>query len=76
MTSPAETPLMHENHDATDDATDALLQTARELGWGNARPGDVIAAAYRLAAAKLREDGSAQQAESLEAFAVQAERIS
>jgi hypothetical protein len=59
----------------TDDATDTLLQTAREFGWGNARPRDVIAAAYRLAAAKLREDGNDQQAESLEAIATQAERI-
>jgi ribA/ribD-fused uncharacterized protein len=60
--------------DTTDDATDALLQTAREFGWGNARPGDVIAAAYRLAAAKLRENGNDQLAGDLEAAPVDAAR--
>ena len=62
---------MQDIHEATDD----MLQTAREFGWGNARLGDVIAAAYRLAAAKLRQDGHDLVARHLDFQAVQAEKI-
>ena len=59
---------------------DALLLTAREFGSGNARRGDVIAAAYRLTATKLREASNAptteQYAQDLERAAEQAEKIS
>ena len=55
---------------------DELLLTAREFGSGNARRGDVIAAAYRLAATKLREAGAEQHAQDLESAAEEAEKIS
>ena len=58
------------------DAADTLLQTAREYGSGNARGGDVVAAAYRLAATKLRLNGSHDHAKDLERAAAQAEKIS
>lgn len=57
------------------EATDSLLQTAREYGSGNSRSGDVVAAAYRLAATKLREHGMHDTAKDLESAAVQAETI-
>lgn len=57
------------------DATDTLLSTAREYGHGSSRGGDVVAAAYRLAAAKLREDGSDAHAKDLERAADQAEKL-
>ena len=63
---------MHEIHNATE----TLLQTAREYGSSNARPGDVVAAAYRLAATKLREHGCHDSAKDLERAADQAEKIS
>jgi len=55
---------------------DELLLTAREFGSGNARQGDVIAAAYRLAATKLREAGAEQHAQDLESAAEEAEKVS
>ena len=58
------------------ETTEILLQTAREYGSGNARSGDVVAAAYRLAANKLREHGSREYANELERAAAQAEKIS
>lgn len=60
----------------THDATDILLQTAREYGSSNARPGDVVAASYRLSAAKLREHGMYGTAKDLEDAAELAEKIS
>jgi hypothetical protein len=63
---------MHEIYDATE----TLLQTAREYGSGNALGGDVVAAAYRLAAVKLREHGMHDTAKDMEREAVQAEKIS
>jgi hypothetical protein len=63
---------MHEIHHATE----TLLQTAREYGSSNALPGDVVAAAYRLAATKLREHGMNDTAKDLERAAVQAEKPS
>lgn len=58
------------------EAADIMLQTAREYGSGNALPGDVIAATYRLATAKLRQHGSELHANDLERAATQAEKIS
>lgn len=55
------------------DVPDDLLQTAREFGSGNARAGDVAAAAYRLAAAKLRAWGWEKHVTDLERAAEQAE---
>jgi hypothetical protein len=63
---------MHEIHDATE----ILLQTAREYGSSNARGGDVVAAAYRLAAVKLREHGMNDTAKNFERAAEQAEKTS
>ena len=63
---------MHDMHEATE----ILLQTAREYGSSNAREGDVVAAAYRLAAVKLREHGMNDTAKDFERAAVQAEKIS
>lgn len=57
----------------TEPEPDELLLTAREFGSGNARQGDVIAAAYRLAATKLREAGAEQHAQDLESAAEKAE---
>ena len=54
---------------------DELLLTAREFGCGNARGGDVIAAAYRLAAIKLRQAGAEQHAQDLESAAEKAEKV-
>ena len=65
-----------DNSNALYDATDTLLSTAREYGHGNTRGGDVVAAAYRLAAAKLRENGSDSHAKDLERAADQAEKFS
>jgi len=56
------------------DTPDELLLTAREFSNGNARKADVAAAAYRLAAAKLRSWGVEQHAKDLESAAEQAER--
>lgn len=58
--------------------TEILLDTAREYGTRNAynaRSGNVVAAAYRLAATKLHEQGSHQHAQDLELVADQAETI-
>lgn len=58
-------------------ATEILLATAREYGSSsNARGGNVVAAAYRLAATKLREHGSEIHAKDLERAAEQAEKTS
>ena len=57
-------------------ASEILLATAREYGSSNAKGGDVIAAAYRLAATKLREHGSDLHAKQLEHAAEQAEKTS
>lgn len=57
-------------------ATEILIATAREYGSSNARPGDVVAAAYRLVATKVREHGYADLAKDLERFAAQAEKVS
>ncbi len=65
-----------DDRNALYDATDSLLATAREYGHGNSRGGDVVAAAYRLAAAKLRENGSDSHAKDLERAADQAEKFS
>lgn len=59
----------------TEPEPDELLLTAREFGSGNARQGDVIAAAYRLAATKLREAGAEQHAQDLESAAEKAEKV-
>ncbi len=61
---------MHEIHNATE----ILLQTAREYGSSNARSGDVVAAAYRLVAAKLHEHGYQDLVKDLERAATQAEK--
>jgi len=58
-----------------DELPDELLLTAREFGSGNARRGDVIAAAYRLAATKLREAGAEQHAQDLESAAANANKV-
>ena len=58
------------------EATEILLQTAREYGSGNSRSGDVVAAAYRLAATKLHEHGMHDTAKDLERAAEKAEKIS
>lgn len=58
------------------ETTEILLETAREYGSGNARPGDVVAAAYRLAAAKLVVHGMHDTAKDFERAAAQAEKIS
>lgn len=56
------------------DTPAALLLTARNFGSGYARESDVAAAAYRLAAAKLRAWGNEAPAKGLESAAEQAER--
>jgi len=56
------------------DPPDALLLAARNFGSGYARAGEVAAAAYRLAAAKLRAWGDESHAQDLESAASQAER--
>jgi hypothetical protein len=58
----------------TPDVPEALLLTARNFSSGYAREGDVAAAAYRLAAAKLRAWGDEAHAKDLESAAEQAER--
>ena len=63
---------IHDMHEATE----ILLQTAREYGSGNARGGDVVAASFRLVATKLREHGYQDLVKDLERFAAQAEKIS
>jgi len=60
---------MHDMHEATE----ILLQTAREYGSSNARGGDVVAAAYRLVATHVREHGYADLSRDLEKKAEQAE---
>src|SRR4029077_4623218 len=55
------------------DVPEALLLTARNFSSGYARGGDVAAAAYRLAAAKLRGWGDEAHAKDLEVAAEQAE---
>jgi hypothetical protein len=65
-------PTMHDLHEATE----ILLVTSREYGSSNARSGDVVAAAYRLAAVKLREHGNLDAAKDLDRAADQAEKIS
>jgi len=57
-------------------ATKILLAAAREYDSSHARGGDVVAAAYRLAATKLREHGSDLHAQNLERAAAQAEKTS
>ena len=64
--------IMHDMHEATE----ILLQTAREYGRDNTHGGDVVAAAYRLAATKLREHGMHDTAKDFESAAVQAEKVS
>lgn len=59
---------MHDLHEATE----ILLQTAREYGSSNALGGDVVAAAYRLVATKIREHGYQDLAKKLERHAAQA----
>jgi hypothetical protein len=56
------------------DVPEALLLTARNFSSGYAREGDVAAAAYRLAAAKLRTWGDEGLAKDLENAAEQAEK--
>ena len=63
---------MHNMHEATEE----LLVTAREYGSSNATGGDVVAAAYRLAAVKLREHGMNDTAKDFERAAAQAEKSS
>lgn len=63
---------MHDMHEATE----VLLLTAREYGSSNATGGDVVAAAYRLAATKLREHGMNDTAKEFERAAEQAEKTS
>lgn len=58
------------------EATETLLITAREYGSSNARGGDVVAAAYRLSAVKLREHGMLDTAKEFERAAEEAEKIS
>lgn len=58
------------------EATEILLLTAREYSSSNATGGDVVAAAYRLVATKIREHGYADLAKELERYAVQAEKTS
>lgn len=60
---------MHDIHHATE----ILLQTARDYSNRNAIPGDLVAAAYRLAATKLREHGCDDSAKDLERAAERAE---
>ena len=64
-------PDIHTMHEATEE----LLLTAREYGSSNATGGDVVAAAYRLAAQKLREHGMHGTAKELERAAAQAEKV-
>jgi hypothetical protein len=63
---------MHTLHEATEE----LLVTAREYGSSNASRGDVVAAAYRLAAAKLREQGMLDTATEFDRAAERAEKSS
>ena len=63
---------IHNMHEATEE----LLVTAREYGSSNATGGDVVAAAYRLAAVKLREHGMNATALEFEHAAEQAEKPS
>ena len=62
---------MHDMHEATEE----LLVTAREYGSSNATGGDVVAAAYRLAAVKLREHGMNDTAKEFERAAEVAEKV-
>lgn len=58
-------------------ATEVLLAAAREYGSVNARyarSGSVVAAAYRLAATRLRERGLVDAAGDLERCAARAEQ--
>ena len=57
------------------EAPEILLQTAREYGSGNALGGDVVAAAYRLVATKLRSEGYQDLVKDLERAAAQAEKV-
>jgi hypothetical protein len=57
-------------------ATEILLATSREYSSSNATSGDVVAAAYRLVAAKLVEHGYADLVKDLERYAVAAEKSS
>ncbi|HSX23230.1 MAG TPA: hypothetical protein VLE97_10705 [Gaiellaceae bacterium] len=57
-------------------ANEVLLTTAREYASSNATGGDVTAAAYRLAAEKLRERGLVNAATDLEREASLAEKSS
>lgn len=56
------------------DVPETLLLTARNFSSDYAREGDVAAAAYRLAAAKLRAWGDESHAKDLESAAEQAEK--
>lgn len=65
------------------EAIDNLLAVAREYGSSNVRSGDVVAAAYRLVAAKLQPFGLQTQTyahqdlmRALECFATHAEKVS
>ena len=55
-------------------ATEILLTTAREYGSSNATGGDVVAAAYRLVAAHVREHGYTDLSRDLEKKAAQEEK--
>ena len=61
---------MHTMHEAIE----SLLQAAREYVDGNAPSGDIVAAAYRLTAVKLRERGMHDTAKDLERAAAHAEK--
>lgn len=61
-------------HNDINEATEILLITAREYGSGNSLAGDVVAAAYRLVAVKIRENGYAELASKLEFAAGNAEK--
>ena len=55
-------------------STEILLKTAQSYGKGVAGDGNVVAAAYRLAAAKLRDQGAYDHAKDLDRAANQAEK--
>lgn len=57
----------------THQTTEILLAAALAYANSNDHPGYVVAAAYRLAAAKLHENGSLLYAQDLERVADQAE---
>lgn len=61
---------MHDLHEATE----ILLLTAREYGTVHSSGGDVVAAAYRLVATKIREHGYQDLAKQLDGYAEQAEK--